>query len=71
MDELEFVVRKLADKLKRQNKTFAAAESCTGGWISKTVTDVGGVSAVFLGGVVSYANEVKEKLLGKSKRKKA
>ena len=64
MDELEFVVRKLADKLKRQNKTFATAESCTGGWISKTVTDVGGVSAVFLGGVVSYANEVKEKLLG-------
>ena len=64
MDELEFVVRKLADKLKRQNKTFSTAESCTGGWISKTVTDVGGVSAVFLGGVVSYANEVKEKLLG-------
>ena len=64
MDELEFIVRKLADKLKKDGATFAAAESCTGGWISKAVTDVGGVSAVFLGGVVSYANEVKEKLLG-------
>ena len=64
MDELVSVVRSLADKLKKQSKTFATAESCTGGWMSKTVTDVGGVSAVFLGGVVSYANEVKEKLLG-------
>lgn len=64
MDELTFSVRKIADRLNKAKKTFATAESCTGGWIAKTVTDVGGISSVFLGGVVSYANEIKEKLLG-------
>lgn len=44
--------------------TLAAAESCTGGWFSKCMVDVAGASAVFLGGVVSYVNEVKEGLLG-------
>ena len=46
--------------------TFATAESCTGGLIPKKITDVSGCSAVFLGGVVSYANSVKENVLGVS-----
>lgn len=44
--------------------TFAAAESCTGGLIAKRITDVPGASGVFMGGVVSYTNTVKHKLLG-------
>ena len=44
--------------------TFGTAESCTGGLISASVTDVAGASAVFFGGIVSYDNSVKEKLLG-------
>ena len=49
--------------LKAHGATLAAAESCTGGLIAKRVTDVPGASAVFLGGVVSYTNGVKAKVL--------
>ena len=50
-------------RLKARGRTLAAAESCTGGLIAKRVTDVPGASAVFLGGVVSYTNGVKNKVL--------
>ena len=50
--------------LLERGLTFAAAESCTGGLIAKRITDLPGASAVFRGGVVSYTNGVKEKVLG-------
>jgi nicotinamide-nucleotide amidase len=60
-DEIEqAVVRSLVES----KKTLALAESCTGGNIAHRVTNVPGASEVFLGGVVSYANEVKEKFVG-------
>lgn len=43
--------------------TLAAAESCTGGYLSHLVTSVPGASEYFLGGIVSYSNEIKEKIL--------
>lgn len=49
--------------LLRRNLTLSAAESCTGGWFSKSLSDVPGASSVFFGGVVSYVNAVKEQLL--------
>lgn len=52
--------------LKMKKMTAAAAESCTGGLVSKKITDLAGVSEVFLGGVVSYANSVKTEVLGVS-----
>lgn len=45
-------------------KTLATAESCTGGGIGKAITGVSGSSAVYKGGIVSYCNEIKHKLLG-------
>lgn len=50
--------------LLKQKLTVATAESCTGGYISKRLTDVSGCSSVFQYGFVTYSNEAKEKLLG-------
>ena len=44
--------------------TFASAESCTGGLIGKRMTDLAGASEVYFGSIISYANEIKENLLG-------
>lgn len=47
-----------------QGKTLATAESCTGGGIGAALTAVPGASDVYKGGIISYCNEIKEKLLG-------
>ena len=56
----------LGKLLKEKGLTLAVAESCTGGWIQKLITDVPGSSAYFLGGVVAYSNLLKQKLLNVS-----
>ena len=58
----ELVVRELL----RKGKTLATAESCTGGLLSKRITDVSGASQVFEMGAVTYANRIKEQVLGVS-----
>lgn len=50
--------------LAKSGKTVSCAESCTGGTISQLFTSVPGSSAYFLGGVTSYANNVKQDVLG-------
>lgn len=55
---------RVLELLKSRGRTFAAAESCTGGLIAKRITDLAGASAVFKGGIVSYTNEVKAGVLG-------
>lgn len=59
----ETLERRLVAALKARGLTLAAAESCTGGLAAKRLTDVPGASAVFPGGVVSYTNGVKERVL--------
>lgn len=54
----------LGGALLRAGHTLAIAESCTGGLVSKRVTDLPGSSRYFLGGVVAYADEVKAGVLG-------
>jgi len=60
-DSLENTVLEL---MKAQCRTFAAAESCTGGLIAKRITDLPGSSAVFRGGCTVYTNDAKNILLG-------
>lgn len=47
-----------------KGKTLVTAESCTGGGIGTALTAIPGSSEVYKGGIISYTNEVKEKLLG-------
>ncbi len=62
--DLETLAAALVAELTAAGKTLATAESCTGGWIAKALTDVAGSSACFGFGIVSYSNAAKEALLG-------
>jgi nicotinamide-nucleotide amidase len=63
-DGLGRLAQLVADAVIRHQCSLVTAESCTGGWIAKALTDLSGSSAWFDGGVVSYSNEVKVSLLG-------
>ncbi|HAO94010.1 MAG: hypothetical protein A2X93_09770 [Deltaproteobacteria bacterium GWC2_56_8] len=56
------------EALRAKGLTLATAESCTGGLLSKLITDVPGSSDYFMGGVVAYADDAKETLLKVSPR---
>ena len=60
-DKLEEIV---GEMLKKNNKTLAVAESCTGGNIAHLITTIPGSSEYFKGSVTSYANEIKVNVLG-------
>ena len=64
--ELEVVLARLVGLLKDRGETLATAESLTGGLVGGALTDVPGVSAVYRGGVVVYATDLKAKLAGVS-----
>lgn len=64
--DIRALSEQLVAALIASGQTLAAAESCTGGWIAKAVTDVAGSSAVFGYGIVSYSNDAKASLLGVS-----
>lgn len=60
-ETIDTVVARL---FRERGLTLALAESCTGGLIAKRITDLPGSSAYFSQGIVAYANEAKERLLG-------
>ena len=57
---------KLVKRLAELGRTCGTAESCTGGGIGSAITSVAGSSAVFMGGIISYDNSVKQGILGVS-----
>ena len=54
----------VAELFRERSLTLALAESCSGGLISKRITDISGCSAYFSEGIVTYSNAAKSRLLG-------
>lgn len=65
-DAIRIRAEKLVLLLQQRGLSVATAESCTGGRVAAAITSVAGCSAVMLGGVVAYHNNVKTKVLGVS-----
>lgn len=63
MNDIHAAAEKLVKELTRCALTVSFAESCTGGFVTKLITDVSGASAVLPGGVCSYSNDVKNRVL--------
>ncbi|MDE4733842.1 nicotinamide-nucleotide amidase [Providencia rettgeri] len=61
---LETLSIQIGLKLKEQGKTVTTAESCTGGWVAKVLTDISGSSDYFQRGFVTYSNEAKHQMIG-------
>ena len=63
-EALNTLATTLVKDLSAAGKAVATAESCTGGWVAKAITDVPGSSACFGYGIVCYSNGAKESILG-------
>ena len=64
--DIDALAAELVAMLQARGRSFATAESCTGGAISQAVTSVAGCSSVMRGAVVAYHNDVKSAVLGVS-----
>ena len=62
--DLQRLAVRVGAQLMDAERRLVSAESCTGGWIGKVLTDIAGSSGWYLGGVVSYSNTLKQALLG-------
>lgn len=63
-DEIYALAEQVIKAASAAGKSFAFAESCTGGMLAAAITDVAGSSAVFFGSAVTYSNEAKKNILG-------
>jgi len=61
---LDALARRVGERLSGLDEMLVTAESCTGGWIAKTLTDIPGSSRWFDRGFVTYSNAAKHQLLG-------
>ena len=64
--EVEKCARDIGKLLSEKNLTISCAESCTGGLLTSVLTDVPGSSSYLIGSVVSYANDIKSRIVGVS-----
>ena len=62
--ESKIISRQIGDQLYASGLTVGTAESCTGGRIAESIIAIPGASNYFKGGIISYTNEIKERLLG-------
>lgn len=60
---LEILAQQLGKSLQTRGLSVVTAESCTGGWVAKTITDIAGSSHWFEQGFVTYSNEAKQEML--------
>jgi nicotinamide-nucleotide amidase len=63
-ESIQKLAAAVVGELAAASKAVSTAESCTGGWVAKAITDIPGASAVFHYGIVSYSNGAKEQILG-------
>jgi nicotinamide-nucleotide amidase len=63
-DKIESLSTRCAERLRAQGLRLAVAESCTGGWLAKVLTDLAGSSEWFDRGYVTYSNAAKQSMLG-------
>lgn len=64
MTDMTGLAEQVGEALLKQGRVLATAESCTGGWVAKLVTDVAGSSQWFDRGFVTYSNAAKQDMLG-------
>lgn len=67
-NSLRELAQSVIDAASMKNVQLITAESCTGGLMGAALTEIAGASQVYQGGVVTYSNELKQKLLGVSNR---
>jgi len=60
-------LEEVSTKLHTKKLQLVTAESCTGGWVAKVITDLSGSSAIFERGFVTYSNTAKQDMLGVSR----
>ncbi len=61
---MDNLATKVVGRYLQEERTIATAESCTGGLVGGALTAVSGSSAVYMGGIISYTNPVKHRLVG-------
>jgi len=67
MSDLNELAQRVGERLQEQHRMLAVAESCTGGWVAKCLTDIAGSSQWFDRGFVTYSNAAKQTMLGVSR----
>ncbi|WP_455821099.1 nicotinamide-nucleotide amidase [Pseudomonas cerasi] len=63
-NELTQLSIRVGERLLARHASVTTAESCTGGWIAKVLTDIAGSSAWFQRGYVTYSNDAKQQMIG-------
>ena len=63
---MDIILQTVSQKLHDNKLSLVTAESCTGGWVAKCITDLAGSSSIFDRGFVTYSNQAKHEMLGVS-----